>query len=455
MTPPRLEEDRDAAAPLRDAASPTLDAAAPSGDDAGADALGNVPDSAPVADTLPGTQDVASAGRCLAHGLAAGLYLDGQAAGSPISEAQARGRLQLIAPYTRWVRFYSALGGHGEAACIAKKELGLEVALGAWLARDAAANDRELAALIEAAKRGCVDIAIIGSEVLLRRDLTASALIAHLRRVKAAVPAGVRVGVADTYTDITPEIIAASDVVLAHIYPFWEYAPLAYGVAQMDDRYRAMKAKAGNKPVIVAETGWPSAGRGDATPEAAAHNLAAFMGWARANDVPYFYFAAFDEKWKTEAGVGPHWGVFSSDGKMKPGFDRAFRCEFPIDDPNAGKALVGGEGTPAIQLVKVPPIGSMALLEGRVRHVRPVDHRVVVYIQVAGRWWVKPTAEAAATRILPDGTWQVAVATGGQDAQAPAIRAYLLPADIRPPPAAGLVTLPATLAAYPMAEALR
>ena len=36
----------------------------------------------------------------------------------------------------------------------------------------------------------------------------------------------------------------------------------------------------------------------------------------------YFYFALWDEKWKVgaEGGVGAHWGVFNSDGSVKPAF---------------------------------------------------------------------------------------------------------------------------------------
>ncbi len=91
---------------------------------------------------------------CPLYGTAAGLYLDGQGPGVAIGEDQARARLSLLAPYTRWVRFYSALSGYSEAACIAKKEMGKSVALGASIGRDDAANDRELAALIARRQSG-------------------------------------------------------------------------------------------------------------------------------------------------------------------------------------------------------------------------------------------------------------------------------------------------------------
>ncbi len=393
---------------------------------------------------------------CILHGSAVGLYLDGQSAGQVIPADQARARIRLVSPYTTWLRLYSSLGGHAEAACFAKNEFGRKIALTAWLGRDAAANEREILALIAAANMGCVDIAIVGSETLLRQDQTPAALIALLRRVKAAVPTAVQVATGDVYDRLTAEVIAAEDVVLAHVYPFWENVPARYALASLHARYVETKARAAGKTVIVAETGWPSAGRADATPENAATYLVQFTSWARAGGVGYFYFSAFDEAWKTNEGaVGPHWGYLTSGGAEKPGADRTLeRCE-TTDDVWSGTALVGGTGAPGIVLTSVPPLGSSLPLEGRVEHVRPSDHRIAVYIFVGGGWWTKPTTQTPASPIWPDGTFQIPVATGGSDAQATEIRSYLIPAGMAPPLLTGAATLPATLAPYPSAQASR
>ena len=54
------------------------------------------------------------------HGLCFSPYLDGQAPGASITEAQIRQRLQRIRPHTRWVRSFSCTDGNeaGTASCV-------------------------------------------------------------------------------------------------------------------------------------------------------------------------------------------------------------------------------------------------------------------------------------------------------------------------------------------------
>ena len=185
-------------------------------------------------------------------------------------------------------------------------------------------------------------------------------------------------------------------------------------------------------------------------------DLVQLASWSRALDVPTFVFSGFDEMWKTNEGaVGPFWGYFTSAGGLKPGMERALiQCE-SSPDTWSGNTVVGGAGTAAIVLTSVPPRGSTAALQGRVEHVRPADNRVAAYILVDGGWWSKPTADMTASTIWPDGTFQIAVATGGNDTQAAEIRAFLLPATMAPPVAAGDAALSAALSQFPTARATR
>ncbi|MEO5766881.1 MAG: hypothetical protein ABIS92_00895, partial [Polyangia bacterium] len=142
--------------------------------------------------------------------------------------------------------------------------------------------------------------------------------------------------------------------------------------------------------------------------------------------------------------------------QLKPGMERALiRCD-TSPDVWSGTQLIGGAGTPAILFTNVPPRGATAALEGRVEHVRPAEQQVAVYILVGGVWWSKPTTQTPSTRIWPDGTFQVTVVTGGDDAQATELRAYLLPAGTPPPLATGAsAELPPSLTGYPVAQASR
>ena len=95
--------------------------------------------------------------------------------------------------------------------------------------------------------------------------------------------------------------------------------------AQAQDVNALVKAAAGDKPVVIAETGWPSRGQpvGDAvpSPDHALHYFVTVRQWARREGVKMFYFASFDEPWKRrqEGDVGPEWGLWDKDERLKYG----------------------------------------------------------------------------------------------------------------------------------------
>src|SRR5205814_8174335 len=127
-----------------------------------------------------------------------------------------------------------------------------------------------------------------------------------------------------------PAVIAACDVVLPNYYPYWEGVSIDTSIATLHRQHQLVVAAAQGKPVIVSETGWPSAGNVicNAVPSAANASLyfLNFVSWARANNVPYFYFTSLSENWKAnyEGPQGAHWGVWTSDGVLKPGMQTVF-----------------------------------------------------------------------------------------------------------------------------------
>lgn len=56
------------------------------------------------------------------------------------------------------------------------------------------------------------------------------------------------------------------------------------------------------------------------------------IAWADARNVRYYFFAAFDEAWKVgePSCVGPHWGLWGSDRRMKPEVLGVF-CTPPVN----------------------------------------------------------------------------------------------------------------------------
>jgi exo-beta-1,3-glucanase (GH17 family) len=257
------------------------------------------------------------------HGLCFSPYMEGQNPGDQISEEQIRRRMEIIKPYTSWIRSFSCTEGNEAIPRIAK-EFGIKTMVGAWLGDDPKINEQEVKNLITLAEEGHVDIAAVGNEVMLRGDLTEDELLAFMHQVKQAVP-NVPVGYVDAYYEFAerPRITEACDIVLANCYPFWEGCDLDYSLLYMKDMYqRAIKAANGKK-VIISETGWPTQGTSlEGAYPSYENALKYFMNtqkWAVEDNVDIFYFSSFDESWKVgaEGDVGAYWGLWDKDERLK------------------------------------------------------------------------------------------------------------------------------------------
>lgn len=257
------------------------------------------------------------------HGLCFSPYEEGQKPGERISESQIRRRMEIIKPYTQWIRSFSCTEGNEKIPGIAK-ELGIKTMVGAWLGDDPEINREEVDNLILLAKGGLVDIAAVGNEVLLRGDLTEEELLGFIHEVKSAVP-DLPVGYVDAYYEFVdhPRITEACDVILANCYPFWEGCHLDYSILYMKDMFqRALRAGNGKK-VIVSETGWPSEGSSTNGAHPSFENFLKYFintqKWATEDDIEVFYFSSFDESWKVgaEGDVGAFWGLWDKHEELK------------------------------------------------------------------------------------------------------------------------------------------
>ena len=259
------------------------------------------------------------------HGLCFSAYLPGQSPGdhSELSPAQVRARLEIIAPHTQWIRTFSCTEGNQHAAAIAK-DLGIKTLVGAWLGTERDRNEEEINATIEVAKAGHADLVAVGNEVLLREDLPEEELIDYIRRVKAALP-HTPVAYVDAYYLFAqrPRLVDACDFLPINCYPFWEKCPLEQSFGYVQEMVRRVQAVAHGKPVLIAETGWPTEGtpEGDATPglDHAARYAINLIPWAEKASIPLFWFAAFDEAWKVgaEGDCGAFWGFWDAEGDSK------------------------------------------------------------------------------------------------------------------------------------------
>src|ERR1700687_4519577 len=131
-----------------------------------------------------------------------------------------------------------------------------------------------------------------------------------------------------------------------------------------------------------------------------------FLTWASANNIPAFYFEAFDETWKvaSEGPQGAHWGIWDTTGVIKPGMDAFFNgqtapvnCNGPIPRPTA------------VQFAYGPPYGSTDSLEVQVTGVQPAAYVLATYVNVFGGWWTKPTFAQPTVAINCDGTARIPI----------------------------------------------
>ncbi len=257
------------------------------------------------------------------HGLCYSAYEEGQEPGDILSREQIHRRMEIIAPYTKWVRSFSCIEGNELIPQVAR-EYELKTLVGAWLGTDKDLNEKEIEGIIKLSRDGYVDIAAIGNEVLYRNELTEEELLGYINRVKEAIP-DVQVGYVDAYYEFTdhPRITEACDVILANCYPFWEGCHIDYSLVYMKQMFHQAKHAANGKKVIITETGWPSEGTNCKAAAPSRENAMEYFintqNWMQEEDIDIFYFSSFDVSWKvgSEGDVGAYWGLWDKKGALK------------------------------------------------------------------------------------------------------------------------------------------
>ena len=194
----------------------------------------------------------------------------------------------------------------------------------------------------------------VGSEAVYRGDITVQRIIIYKNLVsdlmtqygvqQQQIPVAI-CDIDDIYQQYT-DLFAATDVVFANAFPFWENF---VSVDQAADYLVNQKiegvlnnAAVYNKPFILGETGWSAAGSNPAANVASPENqVRFFQDFYCAADImnnwAYYYFTGIDNTWRMlqadaqVGGVEGHFGIFYDYLVMKPQFqDLVFTCP---DDP--------------------------------------------------------------------------------------------------------------------------
>lgn len=261
------------------------------------------------------------------YGISFSPYEEGQSPAdkSQLSREQIRARMAIIAPYVKTIRTFSCSYGNELIPEIAH-EMGIKTMVGAWIEGDEEKNQEEIESLIRVAKAGHADMLAVGNEVLLRGEQTSETIIGYINQVKEAVPE-VPVGYVDAYYLFcdNPDVTEACDIIFTNCYPYWEGCPQNQAVDYMKHMYNRVKAVAGDKPIIISETGWPNEGTVEGGAEPSYRNAMAYFinsyQWAMSEGIDLVYFSSFDEAWKVhhEGDSGAYWGLWDRKGNYKYG----------------------------------------------------------------------------------------------------------------------------------------
>ncbi len=292
-------------------------------------------------------------GQWIGAGVAYGPHRDGQSPGvSEPSEAEILEDLGILSAHWRMVRVYASRGS-AETMCrlIREHKFPLKVMVGAWIAPEYTEKDgvrTPAPDLIEANKAEIqtairlaneypeVVIAIgVGNETQVEWSSHKSSqerLVAAIRQVRESVKAPVTT--CDDFAFWTNEqsraVAAECDFIAVHLYAMWNKQQLPDALGWTREKLVAVRAVHPGVPVVVTEIGWATQKGTEGyqaigvvgTPGEGEQELfyRALRDWAGELRLPYFYFEAFDEKWKGGSSpdeIEKHWGVFNSDRSPK------------------------------------------------------------------------------------------------------------------------------------------
>jgi exo-beta-1,3-glucanase (GH17 family) len=229
--------------------------------------------------------------------------------------------LAQLAKITDCVRTYSIENGLDQVPALAAK-VGLKVIQGIWLGSNRLKNSAQISTVVALTKAypDVITAVVVGNEVLLRGEMTASDLAATIRSVKSQVAVPV------TYADVwefwlrNRELYDVVDFVTIHILPYWEDFPIRakYAAGHVDAIRMRMAVAFPGKEILIGETGWPSEGRmrAGALPSRTnqARVVSEILNLAKRENFRVNLIEAYDQPWKRqlEGTAGGYWGLFDS-----------------------------------------------------------------------------------------------------------------------------------------------
>lgn len=312
------------------------------------------------------------------------------------NEASIRSDLEtLVNMNTRGIVTYGSENSLGQIPRLAKEAGIQKVVMGLW----DPANQEELTNALQA--QAYVDGYCVGNEGLNSR-YTFAALELAINNLRTQTNKPVTTTeVIENYSN--QQLSDLGDWVFPNAHPYWHgIRDPATAVQWTLDQHNSLAAQT-PLMVVFKEVGLPSEGEAGLSQE----NQNAYYRELEnrllsSNSTKTVHFEAFDQPWKNNPPVEPHWGFLTAERSPK---------------------IVA---RPQVLHTVVPRYNTYDDLVGRVVNVRPQDFRVSTYVYAVGTWWMKPTFANPLTQIAPNGIWVTDVTTGGIDQIATPLNSYLV-----------------------------
>jgi exo-beta-1,3-glucanase (GH17 family) len=266
-------------------------------------------------------------------GLNVSLALKGEPFGHPLSEETTRIRMAPVVPLTKWIRTFGTLNnGHPYINKIAK-ELGLRTMIGVYVTNNMSDNNAQIEGLKQILATGpAPDLIAVGNECSQLGVIsdTQVACIDAVRNVVKNAGLVIPIGTVDIpNVPWSRDVLDRLDFIGVNIYcGTWDQTPENEMTSALIRTYTDQVAAFPSKFVLLTETGTPySGGRYNVengfvqipSPQKAANYLDGFLKWIAEDNIPAFYFEAYDESVKSTNGGHPieqYFGLMDGDLKM-------------------------------------------------------------------------------------------------------------------------------------------
>ena len=170
--------------------------------------------------------------------------------------------VKLVSGKTHSIRTYTVDGPLALVPSLAKTH-NLNVALGGWIDTRLEQNWLEVENLISIADKNRKNVvrAIVGNEVILRNDVPVGQLIQYIDRVRSELAIPVSTAEPWHVWIEHPELAEHVDYLAVHMLPYWEGIAIDEAVDYIEQRMDELRQRFPDKPIVIAEVGWPSNGR--------------------------------------------------------------------------------------------------------------------------------------------------------------------------------------------------